>query len=79
MEQILIQKMSNYYRDQQRAFRALHATLESASKQGQEVSLPALEYEFIKNYPVSPKALRKQIHLFAESRNYTIKGDYLVF
>lgn len=67
--------MSNYYQDQQIAFSALDKHLQNAYQNKTNISISNLVYEMTKRYPVSSKALSKQINLFAKSRGLKIVND----
>lgn len=70
--------MTNFYRDQQRALTALSTTLEAAHKNKTNISISKVIYEFSIKYPVSQKALKRHLELFAESRSLKITDGEVV-
>lgn len=68
----------SYYRDKQRAFLALHTLLDKHMSNKENISISGVLYDLSTRFPVSDRALEKQIERFAEVNNLKIKGDELV-
>jgi hypothetical protein len=70
--------VTNYYRDQQRAFEEIDRLLKEAQKCKVNVTVSGVVYEITRHYPVSPKNVEKQINLFCQVKKVKRVDDELV-
>jgi len=70
--------MSNYYKDQQEAFKALNAVLDTQFQNKQDVILTNLIYNLTLKFPVSTKVLEKQIDRYIKINGLKLKGDIII-
>lgn len=61
------------------AMQSLDQKLIEAQKNKKSLNIELLIYNFNKLYPVSEKALRKQIGLFIKTRDCRVEGDDIIF
>jgi len=67
-----------YYSDKARCFAYMHEQLDIAKRAKKNISISNVIYQFCKTYPVSDRAIQKQIERYAKINGLQIKDDILV-
>ena len=68
----------SFYKEQSKAFTALHSALETSYNNKIDVNIDYLIYQLLINYAVSGSSLKKQIERYAKQHDLEIKNDVLV-